>query len=169
MAAAENILKYWSLFVDGRGYVGNVEQFKLPELNLKTQEFRAAGMDAPISLDMGMEKLSVTFNLTKKCADIMKLFGGKEGIDIPLTARGGLESRDGTVTPFIASMRGEIVSIKSGEWKPGEPATDEYTVDLTYYKYEQDGAVLHEIDVLNMKRIVNGEDRLAAHRDACGI
>ncbi|MCK9241606.1 phage major tail tube protein [Desulfocurvus sp.] len=167
--AADNILRQWALFVDGRGYVGNVEQLKLPELTLKTEEFRAAGMDAPVSVDMGMEKLETTFTLTKKCADMLKLFGGREGGEVPLTARGGLESADGTVTPVIVSMRGRIVSVKPGEWKAGERPTDEYTVTLVYYKYEQGGEVLHEIDVLGMKRIVGGVDRLEEHRRACGI
>lgn len=167
--AADNILKSWALFVDGRGYVGNVEQLRLPELTLKTEDFRAGGMDAPVSVDMGMEKLSASFTLTKKCADALKLFGGKEGVEVPLTARGGLESLDGTVTAVVATMRGRIVSVKPGEWKAGESPKDEYTVDLAYYKYEQGGEVLHEIDVLGMKRIVGGVDRLEEHRAACGI
>ena len=51
-----DILKNMSLFVDGRGYAGNVDELNLPKLALKTEEFRGGGMDAPIEIDMGMEK-----------------------------------------------------------------------------------------------------------------
>lgn len=167
--AADNILKSWALFVDGRGYVGNTEQFAPPELKLKGEDFRAGGMDVPISIDMGMEKLTVTFTLTKRCGDMLKLFGGVKGADVALVARGGLESLDGTVTPMAHTMRGKVMGIKSGELKAGESPKDEYTVDLTYYKYEQGGDAVHEIDVLGMIRIVGGVDQLAEHREACGI
>ena len=35
-----DILKNMSLFVDGRGYAGNVDELNLPKLALKTEEFR---------------------------------------------------------------------------------------------------------------------------------
>ncbi|GHT98386.1 hypothetical protein FACS1894126_3800 [Alphaproteobacteria bacterium] len=51
------ILKNFNVFVDGRGYAGRVEEVSLPKLSLKTDEFLAGGMDAPIEIDLGMEKL----------------------------------------------------------------------------------------------------------------
>jgi P2 family phage contractile tail tube protein len=37
------------------------------------------------------------------------------------------------------------------------------------YRYEQNGATIHDIDVVNMKRIINGVDRLAKIRAAIGL
>ena len=40
---------------------------------------------------------------------------------------------------------------------------------VRYYRFEHGGEVLHEIDVDNMIRIVDGTDRLAEQRAALGI
>lgn len=55
--AARDILKNFNLFVDGRGYAGNVSEYTPPNLAVQTEDHRAGGMDAPIALDMGMEGL----------------------------------------------------------------------------------------------------------------
>ena len=41
------LLKNINLFIDGRGYAGKVDEFDPPKLTIKTEEFRAGGMDAP--------------------------------------------------------------------------------------------------------------------------
>ena len=46
------ILKNFNLFVDGRGYAGRTEEVTPPKLTIKTEELRAGGMDAPISIDL---------------------------------------------------------------------------------------------------------------------
>ncbi|NJB67205.1 hypothetical protein GGQ74_000845 [Desulfobaculum xiamenense] len=166
---AKDILKNFALFVDGRGYVGDCEEVQPPSLSLVTDDFRAGGMDAPVALDMGMEKLEGTFTLTRQCADVLMSFGVTQNSGVQITARGALESLDGTVTPVTIQMRGCVVKIESGAWKPGEKSTLSVTVALTYYKREQGGKVLHEIDVPNMKRIIGGVDQLAEIRKACGM
>jgi P2 family phage contractile tail tube protein len=35
----DDILKNMALFVDGRGYAGNVEELTLPKLTMKTERF----------------------------------------------------------------------------------------------------------------------------------
>ena len=40
---------------------------------------------------------------------------------------------------------------------------------VRYFKFTHDGDVIHEIDVDNMKRIVNGVDQLEAQREALGL
>lgn len=169
MGVAENRLTELNLFVDGRGFAGNVKEIKLPELALKTEEFRAAGMDASIELDKGMEKLELTFSATKQCAETLSLFGVSSNNGVQLSARGSLENYDGTVTPVVVNMTGKVTKISAGAWQPGGDAATEYTVNLSYYKYTQDGTVLHEIDILNYKRIVNGTDQLAEKRAALGL
>ncbi len=71
----DDILKNMALFVDGRGYAGNVEELTLPKLTMKTEEFRGGGMDAPIEVEMGMEKLECEFTLTRFDKEALKLFG----------------------------------------------------------------------------------------------
>jgi P2 family phage contractile tail tube protein len=42
-------------------------------------------------------------------------------------------------------------------------------LSLTYYKQTIGGQVIHEVDVINMVRIINGTDVLADIRSALGM
>ena len=142
--AIESVLRDINLFVDGRGYAGKIAEFTLPKLTVKTEEFRAGGMDAPVELDMGLEKLECDFSL--------------DSVD-----------RDGVVRSVIVRTRGQIKEVDYGSWKPGEKATLKFMAAVDYYKLEVDGETVHEIDVENMTRIVNGVDQVAARRAALGL
>lgn len=67
------ILKNLNLFVDGRGHAGHVDEVTLPKLTIKTEEHRAGGMDLPVELDMGMEKLEASIVLSDTNPDIFRL------------------------------------------------------------------------------------------------
>ena len=67
--------KNFTLFVESLGYAGDIEELQIPNLSLKTEEFRAGGMDAPMEIDMGMEKLELTATLTAIDEEALKLFG----------------------------------------------------------------------------------------------
>lgn len=165
----DDILKNMALFIDGRGYGGNVEELTLPKLTLKTEEFRGGGMDAPIEIDMGMEKLECEFTLTRFDKQVLKLFGVVPGKLIPLTVRGALVSVSGEQVSVIVTMQGIIREMELGNWKPGEKATLKFMVGLSYYKLVQGGEIIHEIDIPNMVRTIGGVDQLAAMRIALGI
>ena len=167
--AASDIRKNFNLFVDGRGYAGQVSEFNAPKLTLKTQEFRAGGMNTPIDLNMGMEKLVADFTLDSYDMNVLSLFGLAEGQRVPFTAREVLESFDGQVKAVVHTMRGKITEIDPGTSKAGEPAPLKVTLSLTYYKLDHDGQTIHEIDPENMVQIVSGDDQLAAQRQALAI
>ena len=165
----DDILKNMALFVDGRGYAGNVEELTLPKLALKTEEFRNGGMDAPIEVEMGMEKLESEFTLTRFDKNVLKLFGLAPGQLTPLTIRGAVVSDDGTQTPVVVNMQGIVREMDPGNWKPGDKATLKVSLSLRYYKLTHGGDVLHEIDIPNMVRTIGGIDQLAATRSALGL
>lgn len=167
--AARNVRKNLNLFVDGKGYAGQIEEFNPPKLNLITEEFRAGGMNTPIEITMGTEKLETDFSLISYDRDVLALFGVTEGAQIPFVAREALESFDGTITPVVHTMRGKVKSIDAGTSKAGEKATLKIAMALSYYKIEHGGATVQEIDVENMIQNVNGTDALAGIRGALGI
>lgn len=167
--AARDVLKNLNLFVDGRGYAGQIDEYNAPDLSITTEDYRAGGMDAPIAIEMGQEPLETSFSLIAYDADVLALWGVAEGASVPFIVRGALESFDGTVKPVRHEMRGKITSIGRGTWAPGQKPALTITMRLSYYKEVHDGSTLHEIDVENMIRIVNGTDRLAAQREAIGL
>lgn len=165
----DDILKNMALFVDGRGFAGNVEELTLPKLTLKTEEFRNGGMDAPIEVEMGMEKLESEFTLTRFDKNVLKLFGLAPGQLTPLTIRGAVISDDGTQTAVVVNLQGIVREMDPGNWKPGEKATLKIMMALRYYKLIHGGDVVHEIDIPNMVRTIGGVDQLSAVRSALGI
>ncbi len=167
--AAEDILKYLNLSVDGRGYAGKIEEYNAPDLTLSTEEFRGGGMDAPIDIDMGQEKMTCSFVLTSYDADVLALWGVKDGSTVQLTARGSLESLNGVKTPVEHNMQGKIISIARGTWGAGNKPSLTVTASLCYYREVHGQRTLHEIDVINMVRVINGVDQLAEHRANIGL
>ncbi|WP_295038258.1 phage major tail tube protein [Sulfitobacter sp.] len=167
--AARDILKNFNLFVDGRGYAGNVSEYSAPALAVQTEDHRAGGMDAPVALDMGMEALEASFVLTAYDFDVLSMWGVSQGAPIAFTARGSVESHDGEVKAAVHRLRGKITRVERGTWTPGQPAPLTITMRLDFFAEELGGRQIHEIDVPNMKRIINGVDQLAARRTALGM
>ena len=169
MSVGKDIRKNFNLFADGKGYAGQTDEYNPPELTLQTEEYRAGGMDAPVDITTGMEKLVADFTLNSHSRDMLSLFGIKEGSKTQFTVREAMESFDGTVTPVVHNMTGKIVKISSGAAKAGELPKDKYDLSLIYYKKTIGGTVVHELDVENMVRIINGNDVLADIRSALGM
>ena len=165
----DNQLINCNCFVDGRGYAGDVEELTPPVLKLAMEEFRGGGMDMPDDIEVGMEKMEASFSLKNYSPELLKLFGFTPGQTVPLTFRGELRRRDGTVEGVVMRMRGKLRGLDSGSWKPGAMAMLKGMMTLTYFEQVVAGEQVHEIDVPNMVRRINGVDQLAASRAALGI
>jgi P2 family phage contractile tail tube protein len=165
MAAGSNILKNFNLFIETYGYAGNIDELQLPALKIKTEEHRTGGMDAPMDIDMGMEKLEATFTLTKLDSVAMSLLG-QTIKNVSVTVRGAVQDADGTVSEVVVKMTGKCTSYEPDSWKAGEKPKYKYTLSLIYYHHTQGGLLLHVIDVPNMVRMIAGVDQLAAIRTA---
>lgn len=166
MSAANGKLKNFNLFLDGVGFAGEAESVTPPALTIATEEFRAGGMDAPVSIGMGMEALELSFSISNLASEARKSFGKP---DLPLTLRGALEDLDGTIRPVVINARGQVTGLEDPEFKAGENVSTSYTAKLTYYKFTQSDKVIHEIDIPNMIRIIDGVDQLKEQRNAIGI
>jgi hypothetical protein len=162
------VLKGFNLFVDGQGYAGLVEDITLPKLSLKREDLYNGGMDAPIDLEMGMDKLECDFTLSEYSEAVIKQFGLSNGAQVPLTLKGGLDGETG-VTPVVVTLRGAWKDLDMGNWKAGDKPTLKASVSLRYYKLTIGGTDLVEVDVENMVRVIDGVDQLAPMRDAIGL
>lgn len=169
MAIIPETLANMNLFVDGVSFQGDVPSLTLPKLTLKMEEHRAGGMDAPVELDMGMEKQEAGFVTTGVRREALKFFGLADGTAFNGTFRGAFKGLKGKVTPVVVTLRGALKEVDMGDWKPGDKAEIKYNVAVTYYKLEVDGRLIYEIDPLGMIRVINGVDQLAAQRSALGL
>lgn len=163
-------LKNLNLFIDGRGHAGHVNDITLPKLSIKTEELRAGGMDVPVHIDVGMEKMECSFVLSDFNPDVFRSFGLMDGAEVPVVIRGATQAQGSPkVQAVVITLRGGFKTIDSGVWKVGDKHTLTVTAAVTYYKLTVDGEDLVEIDAINMIRRVNGIDHLEAQRNAIGL
>lgn len=160
------VLKNMNFYPDGRSYAGRFDTITPPALALVLEEHRAAGMDLPIDLDMGMEKLTMTGVLNDKDPEIMKLFGKP---NIQFLLKGSVQAQGQRSEPVLITMRGMVTRLEQGEWKPGTKTADTVSFSLTYFKYRQRDVEHIEIDALNMIRRIGDEDPLADIRADIGL
>jgi len=161
-------LKAAFLFIDGVGYFAKVTEMTLPKLVEKTEDFRAAEMPGAISLGLGLEKLEIEFKLAELQAEIMSLFGVSGQEEKQISIRGSQESGDQQRSLAI-SCRGNFAEIDPGSYKPGDKTEMSVKAVLSYYRFSSAGIVIHEIDMINSKMLIGGNDILAERRAALGL
>jgi P2 family phage contractile tail tube protein len=169
MAQIPRILKNFSLFVDGRGLAGTVSTLTLPTLTTKMEEFRGGGMDAPVEIDMGLEKLETSFELFEYDPNMLALFGLADGAATQLTARGALRRDGEAAVAMVVNMTGVIKELDPGDWASGDQTKAKFSVALRYLKITVGGRELVEIDKVNMIRKISGVDQLESIRTAIGV
>lgn len=161
--------KHFIIRVDGKGHAGDGKSFTPPKLAIKVEEYRSGGMNTPVEVGMGTEKMESSFSLASYSEDVLTLFGVTVGNNVPFIVNESLENERGQVIPVAHHMRGIIKEIDPGEHKPGELAEMKVTVGLHYYKLVRNNKVIQEIHPENMIHTIDGKDMLAEQRQALGI
>lgn len=163
------IVRNFNLYVDGVNYAGRVAEVTLPKLAIKTEEFRGGGMDAPIEVDMGMEKIEVAFTIAEHDPRLYRQFGLVDGNSVALTLRGALQDDAEQAVPMVISLRGMYREIDGGAFKAGEMGEIKVTVTCRYYRLRIGDRDLVELDIENMRRVIDGIDQMASIREALGL
>ena len=160
------VLKNFSVFIDGLGYHGLVDEAELPEVKIKMEEYRAGGMDGSYEIDMGQEAMVAKLTFAEYPANVLKAMGNNQRIQL----RGALRrDTDASVVPVIVELGGRLKCFTPGSWKAGDMAKSEHEVAVDYFRWNQGGVDLMEIDVVNMKRVIGGVDQLSGLRDALAL
>jgi P2 family phage contractile tail tube protein len=167
---SKHTLRNFNLFVDGVGYAGSIDELNLPKMTIKTEEYRAGGMDAPVEIDMGMDKMECDYTVSRLDKTVLGTYGIKVGESVPVTVRGSiLTESDGTEQPVVANLRGIVKEIDMGAWKAGDAAKTKVMMALRYYKLTINKQDVYEIDTANLVRKINGVDYMAQTRGNIGL
>lgn len=158
-----------NLFVDGVSFSGDVPSLGLPKLTIKTDDYRGGGMDGPIEMDQGLDKLEANFTTNGVRFEALKYFGLADQTAFNAVFRGSFKGQKGATTAVIATLRGMLKEVDPGDWKPGDKAEFKFAIAVSYYKLEVGGRLMYEIDPLNSVRVINGVDQLAAVRRDLGL
>ena len=157
-------------YVAGESYAGRVEEFHPARLQIMVDDYHAGAMDTPVMLDMGMETPVSRLIINGYHGQILNQFGLSDANAVQMEVRGALEDYGGAVRNITFKMTGNVIDIPFGRIRGrGEVPKMVIQLSCSYYEIIIDGTSHITIDVLNMIRIVNGVDRLAALRDAIGV
>ena len=171
MSGLPEFLKNFDVSISGTSFNKRAEKIKLPDLEIQTEEWRGAGMDAPIDIDVGMAKLETTMSFAGIKKEVFLAYGLQLGGVSLMNAVGGFQAQNGSAFPVIATMQGGIKKIETGEWKPGDikSAMTTITMNVTRYVFTMDSFPLVSIDIENGIRNISGLDQAQSLRTALGI
>ncbi|MCC5811330.1 MAG: phage major tail tube protein [Ectothiorhodospiraceae bacterium] len=163
-------LRDFNLFGDGNNWQGQIAELELPTLARNMEEYRGGGMDAPVDIDMGQEKMEFQWTSGGMISEIFDGFGSS-ALDNNMLRFAGAYLRDDTneTSAVEIVVQGRHREINMGTAKNGENNEIQVTTTLSYYKLTIDGEEILEIDVPGYVFRVRGEDMLAARREAIGL
>ncbi|MHA6717906.1 phage major tail tube protein [Sphingomonas sp. RS6] len=156
-------LKDMNLFSEGNEYRGNASSVTLPKFARKLEEYRGAGMDSPVKIDMGAEAMEMEFTLGGPELSILRQYALPGLAGTFLRFAGAWQREDtGAVDVCEVTVRGRYEEMDFGELKTGEGGEFKCKFAPVYLRLEWNGEEVIEIDVLNGVLRVFGVDRLAA-------
>lgn len=162
-------LKNMTLFNDGQDYLGIASEVTIPTLARTFEDYRGAGMDAPMQIDMGGNVIECEWKVGGHVDQIFAQFGTVTHDGVQLRFVGAYQDDStGRYKSVEIAMRGRHQEISPGTGKPGDDTEQTVKTICSYYKLTVDGRDLIEKDEANMTFIVNGIDRLAEQRAALG-
>lgn len=165
-------LKHMNIFNDGNSHQGEAKTVTLPTLTRKMEAFRAAGMDGPAMVDLGLgdDGIKLSYTLGGWSLLTLRQYGAVRADGVMLRFMGSVQRDDtGEDSAVEVVVRGRHEELNFGESSPGEDTEHEITTTCTYYRLVVDGEDIIEIDILNFVFIVDGVDLLAAHRRNIGL
>ena len=114
-------LTHFATFVDGTNYMGEMPEVTLPTLTRKMEEYRGGGMNGPIDLDMGQEKMEAELKGAGWLKDIAKKWGSHRHDAVMIRFAGALNDDESEGwTPVEVVMRGRLSEIDPGSSKAGD-------------------------------------------------
>ena len=163
-------LKDFNLFDNGNSYRGQVTEITLPKLSRKMEEYRAAGMTGPVSVDFGNEAITLEWTAGGILIDALLQYGARSHNATQLRFSGGYENDDdGTVSTVEIVVRGRHKEIDMGSAKSTEETNQKYSTACSYYKLTIDNKPIYEFDFVNGVEKIGGVDRNADLRRAIGL
>lgn len=158
------ILRDCLLYANRTSLIGQIGDITPPVPEAKTEEMRNGGMIKPRKVAMGYNALEFSFKMPGLDPGVLKLLGLKPGAETPYMITGATVDEDGTTHSAVLTIRGSMRKADHGTWKGGDVASNDFMVDVNYYKLEIDGAEIYEMDDFEFK--VGGEPMFSDIRNA---
>lgn len=165
-----NLMMDFTVWIRDVGKIGECPSFQPPDIQVAVEEYRGGGMDGPVEIPYGIEKIEFDFDLHTWDENIWADLGfGPGSLDVPIEFRGYLLTPNGDEKGVLIETYSLIKSIKTAKVEPGKKVDMTISCACRYYKHSVGGTALTEIDMFNKVTIINGFDRSANARALLGI
>ncbi|MBE8613142.1 phage major tail tube protein [Morganella morganii] len=156
----------FDLFINGQTYLGQVEEVTPPKLTMKTEDYQGGGMLGAVAVNLGFDAGALDMDVAMGGLNIelIKQWGGTIDSLQFRFAGSYYDDATGETTAYEIQTRGRFNELDQGTAKAGDNTQHKYTLKNTYCKITADGQDIFELDLINMKWIVDGVDRLEEHR-----
>lgn len=168
MATLPRHLRNFNVLIDGYGFAGRADEVTLPNLTVITEDHRAGGMDSPVNVDMGLEAMELSIVISDYDETIFSSFGMLTN-GVPLRIQGAIQRQGEEAQSVVIRCLGSLKNRELGTWTAGQKQTTTLTYTVTSYIEQINGTEYVNIDVVNMKRVINGVDQLQSMRQALGL
>jgi uncharacterized protein len=139
------IMRNCALWIDRNSQIGQASEVQLPDLKIKSESLRNAGMIRGTKINLGREEMTTKIKSTALDPVVLGLFGLVIGQKTPLLVTGALVDEDGTVHSAVATLEGKLFEAKIDAWKPGDKKNEnEWTFETDYFKLEIDDRLVLE-------------------------
>lgn len=169
MALPSKLMNF-NVFHDGVSYLGECEEITVPKLTRKLEEYRAGGMNGPVDIDVGAEKMEAEATYGGLMREVFKAWGITTVDGVLLRFAGAYQRSDSAEVDSVeVVIRGRHSELDMGNAKAGDNSQFKVKTSVSYYKLTVNGEVWCEIDHVNFIEVVFGVDRLAGQRRAMGV
>lgn len=162
----EKINEY-NVYTNGTKMIGLTEDVSLPEINMKTDTVEGPGIKGEIdSPTIGQfESMEATLKFLTLYSHAINMLNPNKTVNLTLRAAQQVYDRSGASGYDYKGLRvvlgGRSKKFNPGNVQRGKSMGAEVTIEVTKYLVEVDGQTVIDIDKLNERYIVNGEDLLA--------
>ncbi|HYX36012.1 MAG TPA: phage major tail tube protein [Oligoflexus sp.] len=147
-------------------FSGICEEVTLPKLKFKTEEWRGAGMSAPLEIEVGLEKLECTFKFGEQTFEGYLGAGLNFAGIMTANITGYMKGQDGTSDGMDCIVRGWVKTVDPGTWKAGDIKSSTQTVEMAVQSWLMTRGMvpLLTIDIVNGVQLIGPSDQHAAAR-----
>lgn len=155
---APRVLQQMSLFIAGKGVVGNVNELSLPALAWNTISSKGA---IEASFNAGtIKEMECSFKINQlKRESFGAVALGLTGTSVEYRFNGSVHvSGSASAKSAKVIIHGDVSDINFGTWSASAELVDEYKIKVHYFAYEIDGFDLVEVNALSGLVKINGVD-----------
>lgn len=160
-----------NVFLNGDSQLGKADEVSV-SADYRFSEKKPLGMMTATEFFTGLDKIEAKIKWNSFYADVLKKTANPL-VNVNLQIRSNVELWEGDEltgeVPMVIHLRAKQRNMPNFGFKQGDPVENESTFRIVYVKIVDNGATILEIDVENLKFVVDGTDIWSKYRVNLGL